>query len=972
MKEWVPSSSLSLFSPKCEEQLFASLLKWEEADERFPAWLQEGGEALQGTELFELCSIVQVERARLLAIWLIDEEGKLDRERLQQVIAQLQEALYSLRPGGQDEAPRQIYLLEVLSRLETDRTLERELMRFSRPHANRQAEELISQTLQLEDKQPITDAQARRAVLSAWLTYLRQNVGSCFATAPAIIIQRENPKHFLRDLYDLLNGGRLTRTVAGEQFVAPLSRSWGMGELKRPFSLVERGGEAIFHSVSLHEALLRAEFFSAESSFHERVELLKGELTPLFDRWLQERRGETSGEELLEHLLLHSVGLSREELAASRETFSVSLSSPSLLVSSLAGGGGKKRGKERSLEQRCAEYERRWSLAQSAFRARTDNALLKSWEFSLASFSEARADFSQWNLYASLGLKAEEPGGIGELLQRIIQENLDRYNAEVQKYQEQYEPLFGQQKYVEGKMRSCSSERELQFLKAEFYSLRAEIDGLIAKRDEVYNKASQYAELFPYLIKVYCGKFREYFQELYDPSVQEVSVGPYDDAPAGFRLVYKHGRENSALWTYIETANEYVDSLAQFFQATEVEIGSLEEMQGLKEDFSLLVSAIIAHVRTPSFLESALSRMAKAHGETLIANPLENLNRVRKKPWVYLSGGRVNTLLRCYYKLEEEPVEKKCTMESPMELFVFLLDLLKDLPPDQRNKFLSQRNCPMLMTSPTHAFILRPTLHPFICGWCENMRRNSYTWVRDEVLISQRNFLYQMRLSLKEQRFLLQRLGEEIPFLASSLKQLGRALSRGSLSPMDFRALCVESLSLPASLFSLLKDRLDALLYRSLPLTAASALQERIEQAIDQLSCLKREQKRKALAHFHQLAPAQLPSPFFSSQELTRLIHGLLLFTLQVTRSPINMRQAIGSLLQRARWALPAPHIFADTNWVRDFFAFVVNPGTGVLELWRTDCEGEMAFPMSPWKEQFGGEEKGEWSFYTNLRQYGL
>lgn len=78
----------------------------------------------------------------------------------------------------------------------------------------------------------ISDAHARRAALSAWFCYLRQNVGSCFATAPAIMIHNEQPQQFLIDLADIVSTGRLKRTFGGIEYTAPLNGSWGNGDLK--------------------------------------------------------------------------------------------------------------------------------------------------------------------------------------------------------------------------------------------------------------------------------------------------------------------------------------------------------------------------------------------------------------------------------------------------------------------------------------------------------------------------------------------------------------------------------------------------------------------------------------------------------------------------------------------------------------------------------------------------------------------
>jgi hypothetical protein len=73
----------------------------------------------------------------------------------------------------------------------------------------------------------LTARDVRRAVLSALLTPLRQTVGSCFATAPAIIVQREQPWQLIEDLFELLTRGRLSRVRGGEERLVPMSPSYG-------------------------------------------------------------------------------------------------------------------------------------------------------------------------------------------------------------------------------------------------------------------------------------------------------------------------------------------------------------------------------------------------------------------------------------------------------------------------------------------------------------------------------------------------------------------------------------------------------------------------------------------------------------------------------------------------------------------------------------------------------------------------
>ena len=88
------------------------------------------------------------------------------------------------------------------------------VQRFRRPLCHAGAEQLVKETLGLPFSTLLTDQQVQKAALAACYAVLRQNVGSCFATAPAILIHEENKEQFLSDLYELLMTGKLSAPSA--------------------------------------------------------------------------------------------------------------------------------------------------------------------------------------------------------------------------------------------------------------------------------------------------------------------------------------------------------------------------------------------------------------------------------------------------------------------------------------------------------------------------------------------------------------------------------------------------------------------------------------------------------------------------------------------------------------------------------------------------------------------------------------
>ena len=189
---------------------------------------------LDQTQIQESCSVRNVIKSRRIATKLVADNGELRLDLVPLFIDQMQKAICSIAPDRQYDVVRDVHILDVLKILQSNNECARLLKRMSRPYSNRLAEDVIRQTLRLDEQEGVRDAHVRRAVLSAWLCTLRQSLGSCFATAPAILVQQEQPLFFLRDLDEMMNTGCMKKTFAGVENSVPMSSTWGKGGLKKP------------------------------------------------------------------------------------------------------------------------------------------------------------------------------------------------------------------------------------------------------------------------------------------------------------------------------------------------------------------------------------------------------------------------------------------------------------------------------------------------------------------------------------------------------------------------------------------------------------------------------------------------------------------------------------------------------------------------------------------------------------------
>ncbi len=672
-----------------------------------------------------------VSSARALAALLVDEDGKLQRPKII-----LPHAFYL--NGFSDELLRKHQEI-FLNRWAADERFFRSFLRFQLPLCHKGAEKLILDSLLLPPGTTLTDVHVRRAAISAALTPLRQNVGSCFATAPAILIQEEQLDRFLLDLYDLLTTGRLRRIFGGKEYSVPLSLSWGRKE---------------------------------------------------------------SG----------------------------------------------------------------------------DLALLKAWEYTLASYSEIKMEFSRWNLYVSLGLHPEEKGGLGQVLYRLIDEKLQSANEKLQEYAEEYNVAVDQVRSVESLLRRAETESEARRLKAEYQARYYHMQACRDLAEDNQERAQRYANFFSYLIQGYDRKFPEYFQEIYDPEMvevrQEAYQEAYEDSPAGFRLVYKHGRADASVWTLVRSADEYVRSLVDFFTLSEASLVHECATEGEKELTALATTAALQHVRSDEFLKLALARSKK----------------LGRTPWAYVSGGTMEILVKTYFTREASMRQESRSVEDPLDLCIFLIETLKSLPPKIIDPFLQDPAKSMLMQSPTHAFLFKPGISPFRDGWQD--RGFTYTWVRDNFLIPMQEFY------------------DKQPPFDSQLS--------------------------------------DAELFQSLPLVPRDQCQRVLQELL-------------APWKIPVSLPKNLPS-HLTALEIKNIAK------LHLKDHPIDVHARIA---ERAREIGLAPRVlfFADTNWLHNYFAFVVSPRTKKLELWRVDRTGTVGAPMTSWNTTF--RAKGDpWTVFVDPSDY--
>ncbi len=822
--------------------------------------------------------------ARSIAEALVSEEGQIDLELAAQFREELLRAPFLL--GLSDDNFIFNHVALCLNHLIEDGRIQKKIQTFAPPVCNRLAEAVVKQTLWPASIKQIRTSHLLRAILTAWFTWLRQITGSCFATAPAILVQEQQPLRFLQDLQDLLTRGKLSRVIEGKEYSVPLCPASVHSDLLRPLYS--------FDLLPYSPGLQAAFAVSGVLSGGNREEQLR--------QWLGKIEGARTAKELIEGVLLRFVGLDSKDLE--EEEMAERLQMKDLLARQSAIHYQR----ESPRTKKVADWKEKVTLAFSAFQALADCSMLRAWESTLASFSDAKIDFARWNLYVSLGLHPEQPGGIGAFLYSQINEKLQIVNQHLQSLKEEYERANRAADAIEAVFERSVNEAQRQQLKSEWAT--AIYSAQSAKRiwDEEIGKSEQLANLFPFLINAYIHSIPELFQEVFDPALAQRVEEIVDDSTAGFRLAYKHGRSNSAVWTFIYDEKDFINSLVEFFSAQEFEL--VRQKPELEAVLVSLSREIIRFIQTPEYLEGTLLR-AKKNG---------HLDKGYKKPWEYSSGGTMQTLLMAYYQRAEPFSIYEQKIERPEECLDFLENCRQLVSPG-----------PILMQSPTHAFLFRPEWMP------ENVH----------VAMEQMRAFWQDRsLSSEEEEYLIELFSETLPNEERPLF-LHRQRQRGSAGNIaSLRRYLIDGQEARS-------ETVDGFLYHSTPLMQADAC----------AMCADRVGMRLGLGSFPLNFSKQR---FWTPLALQERIKKELLRIIDTPFTEMDMDALLIEELRSKGFAAPAPIVFGDTNWIVSCFALAVSP-SGRVDVWRFSRLSLKGMPLSHWFDQQGG---GNWICYHLPFQY--
>lgn len=843
------------------------------------------------------------------------------------------------------------HLLHCLHSLKSDPDLQKKILRQSVPVLNSWTEKIIRNGLGLSTKEKITNSHIQTLTLSAYFHPLRQNVGSCFATAPAMIIQKEQPKQFFEDLEALLNTGMLKRTYLGHEHAIPISTSWGPGILNKMILVDER--QKTWESSELLYALEEAGIFEKKDSKSAKITKLKA----LFEGRLKfEASRYLSLYDLLEKILRFHFDL--EDTEKPFEVTRLKVSEIIYNEHSLSKPFGK-------LEQ----FQEAFKQAQLALINFHENPLLKTWEYTFASFAETKSEFYKWNLYISLGFDSKKPFSIGSCIYSYLEERLKIYQEKIEFYDREYEQEFYRVKMLEKRVMDTESEKMAGWARVEYQNHLNEMNSHRKARDNWIAKSEMLSKLLPKILKAYDQLFPAYFQEVYDASMHEVTKDVFQDSPAGFRLLYKHGRSDPTLWTFIYSKNEFIQYLKEFLSDTEFEISSQEELKEFKEEYTEITTKLIHLVETDNFIYGAFQRICERYQISFPSHDLSKLEKWPYKPWSYISGGTPVRLMQHYFKRELEFTQAKQKIASETELLAFIIDTIRDMTETQIQNFLVRPEKSLLMLSPNHAFLFKPSLMPLAEIWDKELY--SFSWIRDNLVHPQQRFLEEIQVSPLEVHYFFNTYFSPFPYFSLWIKE-NVHWPNYQISLQELREILTSSLKkIPSQLspFAVSLETVDSWIYECFPLIPSSDLYRTCHQVMKELKLSPKDYENASFI-IEKLIDTSKLRLYVRSFELYEVISRILSILYGKVQFEKEWPQEILKALRSLNLCMSKPLVFADTNWPYFNFSFLVNPATFKLELWRTNPMGNKGFPMHQWKSWFSEEKAGEWSIFIQPDEY--
>ncbi|MBF5050596.1 hypothetical protein CLAVI_000207 [Candidatus Clavichlamydia salmonicola] len=851
---------------------------------------------------------------------LTTHEILLNHSLLQRWIKQIDKTPFFSGPLDCHDAKMQQHLFLTLKKLDQDPSLSNLLQRLVLPRKKNLCD-IIRKTLHLHNNESLQIHHVRQAVLSALLSFSDLS-SSSYATAFRLLIQTNFPKLFLEDMLSLTQEGALIRSFKGKNITAPINTLINKKNLFSPIKISTSlpAEKILSYCPGIIAGALAVGIISIKMTPSEQTEQIKKLLANLIQ---QGKLPSTSGEWTASHIF--------EELIKEFGDFQ-----------------SKKTSKDQSFSYTNASINSTfhkdvaYALAIEAFLNETNNSLLDAWEFTLASFPTQDEAQRANHLNISLGiLSTPEPFSFTETLSLYVTDTVAILKKEMEECEIRAEHI----KAAVAQMQSSAlylPPNKQQHIFAEYRLRKAEYDRAVYEWSEARRIAELVSLLPEHILRFYSENLPHYFQSFYASNNIKIMDDNFADEDAVFMLFYTHGRENSDLWTPLNSLQEFTHAISTFLNITEHDLKQQEFAQDIERYLSSAVSSISQNVLKAGFLEAAVTRLSTYYNVSVPMNIVENQDFLPITPWKYESTTAMHYLLESYNLLPKQKIHISKRPETYEELLVFFIDNIKDCPGNFLKKASYQKETAIIASSPFFSFLALPGESSLKNAW--DTPYYTPSWVKDFWAQPQYSFLQNYLLNSKEACALWQKCRSLIPLMPPLSSLIQKTFAESPISIPNFTSYVLEAFnpSLPKDICLKFKNDLHGAIFSLIPLSEKKTLPINIRNIFDYMGITS-----IAYELFSQeLEPSLENIEFLSASELHNICKGLAILSYKKAFTSDDFHKDIATAMKKLGLKYPDPILIGSLSRTNQWLGFTVNPSTALIDLWSFDPSGTTGKPF--------------------------
>lgn len=595
----------------------------------------------------------------VLAGVLIGPDGKIDAKAVTDLRAEIGLELARVKDGHEPTQRKALgdilcrSNLELLDRqlgqLEKNPALAATLNGIGAPA--RRSEGLARLALGLPHDAPVTATDGRKAALAAMLTPLRQgSAGSCFGTSIAVMVQSQRPDLMAADLKDMIEKGYLTRRQNGVDIPIPMSTMTALEEFRRPVPLNETGepSAALLQAPGVGEALTALGIPEKD--------------------WAK------------------SLAAGVRAAAASGQPVTLEAAFGQIVQAQVRAGS-----QAPLSDAQLRQARERLSLAADQFMARTENRLLRAWEFTVSAMAERGA---------LTGVRKEITETLFNRATRTITDT---------------DPATGQT--VSRQWTGLGLDAKLDDLQ-----LPPDLDAKV-KADTLKAR----------LIDGFTVTLNERMALHYDASItKREKSADGNSSYGGFVMYDAKGAAPGELGKRIANAQDFKAFIVSILDEARSGLVKGAGSDADRQALEYFGAELAAHAGSDAFVEHTLRSLGDHDKEPNVLARQDTL----KRPWEYHEGNFPNRVLSLYFGWPKEifaelqakqPVgaqgsiadhaQVRGEIKRSTDILKFAIDALRKVGPSVTDQVKANSGFMMPMVGGPHAFLLTPGAQPLYGMW---------------------------------------------------------------------------------------------------------------------------------------------------------------------------------------------------------------------------------------------------------------